>query len=266
MAGLSLCTVSARGDGDCSRSGPAADQAVEKRGEECRKKKPLNREVSTGNVFADIGVADAGEHPIKAGLVVRIARIIRQRKLTQVAAAQLMGIDQPKVSAMLAGQFRGYSVERLCVFWSRWGMMWRLSLSLGGGVLRSFGSLNVPVKPGGDPLRVPLLSFCTGLASGACPPQSQKHRQTKTDRLCQSLAPGFSSFTGKQAMDCGGKREAPSTLSVLSVIAEVLYPQPLPFQASVDADYAAERTISSSRFRGAGRSWDLYCFRANPSL
>ena len=80
------------------------------------KKEDLKREVSTGNVFADIGVAGAGEHLIKAGLVVRIARIIRQRKLTQVAAAQLMGIDQPKVSAMLGGQFRGYSVERLMRF------------------------------------------------------------------------------------------------------------------------------------------------------
>ena len=36
--------------------------------------------------------------------------------MTQVAAAQLIGIDQPKVSAMLAGQFRGYSVERLIRF------------------------------------------------------------------------------------------------------------------------------------------------------
>jgi predicted XRE-type DNA-binding protein len=49
-------------------------------------------------------------------LVVRIDRIIRERKLTQAAAAELMGIDQPKVSAMLAGQFRGYSVERLMRF------------------------------------------------------------------------------------------------------------------------------------------------------
>jgi predicted XRE-type DNA-binding protein len=47
---------------------------------------------------------------------VRIDRIIRKRKLTQAAAAELMGIDQPKVSAMLAGQFRGYSVERLMRF------------------------------------------------------------------------------------------------------------------------------------------------------
>jgi predicted XRE-type DNA-binding protein len=80
------------------------------------KRKALEQEPSTGNVFADLGLADAGEHLIKAGLVVRINRIIRQRKLTQAAAAELMGIDQPKVSAMLAGQFRGYSVERLMRF------------------------------------------------------------------------------------------------------------------------------------------------------
>jgi predicted XRE-type DNA-binding protein len=80
------------------------------------KRKALEQEPSTGNVFADLGLADADEHLIKAGLVVKIDRIIRQRELTQAAAAQIMGIDQPKVSAMLAGQFRGYSVERLMRF------------------------------------------------------------------------------------------------------------------------------------------------------
>ena len=80
------------------------------------KSEALKREPSSGNVFADLGLPDAGEHLIKAGLVVRIDRILRQRKLTQAAAAQLMGIDQPKVSAMLAGRFRGYSVERLMRF------------------------------------------------------------------------------------------------------------------------------------------------------
>ena len=79
-------------------------------------RKALEREPSTGNVFADLGLAGAGEHLIKAGLVVRIGRILREQKLTQTAAAKLMGIDQPKVSAMLAGQFRGYSVERLMRF------------------------------------------------------------------------------------------------------------------------------------------------------
>jgi predicted XRE-type DNA-binding protein len=80
------------------------------------KRKTLERESSSGNVFADLGLADADEHLIKASLVVKIDQTIRQRHLTQTAAAQLIGIDQPKVSAMLAGQFRGYSVERLMRF------------------------------------------------------------------------------------------------------------------------------------------------------
>ena len=79
-------------------------------------RKTLEMEPSSGNVFSGLGLADASEHMIKAGLVVKIDRTIRQRRLTQTAAAQLMGIDQPKVSAMLAGQFRGYSVERLMRF------------------------------------------------------------------------------------------------------------------------------------------------------
>jgi predicted XRE-type DNA-binding protein len=80
------------------------------------KRKTLEMEPGSGNVFADLGLPDAGEHLIKAGLVVKIDRTIRQRHLTQAAAAQLLGIDQPKVSTMLAGQFRGYSVERLMRF------------------------------------------------------------------------------------------------------------------------------------------------------
>lgn len=80
------------------------------------KSKPLEQRPSAGNVFADLGMADADEHLIKAGLVLKIDRIVRQRGLTQTAAARAMGIDQPKVSAMLAGQFRGYSVERLMRF------------------------------------------------------------------------------------------------------------------------------------------------------
>lgn len=80
------------------------------------RRRDLDHEPSTGNVFADLGLPDADEHLIKAGLVVRIDKTIRQRKLTQAGAAELMGIYQPKVSAMLGGQFRGYSVERLMRF------------------------------------------------------------------------------------------------------------------------------------------------------
>lgn len=78
--------------------------------------KPLEKQISSGNIFTDLGLADAEQHLVKAGLVLKIGRIISTRGLTQVAAAKAMGIDQPKVSAMLAGQFRGYSVERLMRF------------------------------------------------------------------------------------------------------------------------------------------------------
>ena len=80
------------------------------------KSKSIVIEAGSGNIFADIGVVDAAEHLVKATLVSRIDDSIRSRRLTQAAAAELMGIDQPKVSAMLAGQFRGYSVERLMRF------------------------------------------------------------------------------------------------------------------------------------------------------
>lgn len=68
---------------------------------------------SSGNVFADIGVRDPDEELAKAQLATRIREIVRQRKLTQVAAARVMGIDQPKVSALLNGRLGSFSSERL---------------------------------------------------------------------------------------------------------------------------------------------------------
>ena len=73
-------------------------------------------EVSSGNVFADIGRPDPEAQLLKAQLVSRIQRIIDARRLTQVRAAQLMGIAQPDLSNILRGRFRGYSVERLMRF------------------------------------------------------------------------------------------------------------------------------------------------------
>jgi len=70
----------------------------------------------SGNVFADLGFADADERLAKAGLAMTIERIIQQRKLTQAASAKLMGIDQPKVSHIVQGRLDGYSLERLMGF------------------------------------------------------------------------------------------------------------------------------------------------------
>ena len=70
-------------------------------------------ERSSGNIFADLGHADAEAHLLKAELVTRIDRVIRQRRLKQVEAAQLLGLSQPDISRLLRGKFRDYSVERL---------------------------------------------------------------------------------------------------------------------------------------------------------
>ena len=68
---------------------------------------------SSGNVFADLGFAEPEEELARAQLASRIQQIIKRRRLTQVAAASLMGIDQPKVSALLNGRLTNFSSARL---------------------------------------------------------------------------------------------------------------------------------------------------------
>jgi len=80
------------------------------------KKKRINQTAiveGTQNVYADLGHADSEGMLIKAQLVSAIAHILRARSLTQSRAADLLGLTQPKISAMLKGQFRGISERRL---------------------------------------------------------------------------------------------------------------------------------------------------------
>ncbi len=68
---------------------------------------------SSGNVFADLGLAEADEELAKAQLATHIRQVLKRRRLTQTAAARLMGVDQPKVSALLNGRLAGFSSDRL---------------------------------------------------------------------------------------------------------------------------------------------------------
>ena len=68
------------------------------------------------NVFADLGYRDAGERQTKLRLAYAINGLIGARKLTQTAAAQVLGVNQPKVSALLHYKLEGFSVERLMSF------------------------------------------------------------------------------------------------------------------------------------------------------
>src|SRR5260370_6857175 len=97
---------------------------------------------SSGNVFADLGLAEPEEELTRAQLATHIRQIIKRRRITQRAAAALMGIDQPKVSALLNGRLSNFSSDRLM----------RLLNALGQD-----GEIVVKAKPRGPgpgPLRV----------------------------------------------------------------------------------------------------------------
>ncbi len=70
-------------------------------------------EKGSNNVYADIGMPDAGEMLVKAHLAAKIGEIVKQRHLTQQQAAEILGMTQPKLSNMLRGQFRGISEARM---------------------------------------------------------------------------------------------------------------------------------------------------------
>ena len=70
-------------------------------------------EEGSANVYADLGYADAAEMQRKSQLAAEIARALKARRLTQAGAAQLLGIDQSKVSRITRGQFRGVSEAKL---------------------------------------------------------------------------------------------------------------------------------------------------------
>jgi predicted XRE-type DNA-binding protein len=70
-------------------------------------------EKSSGNVYSDLGYRDGDAMLIKAQLVAKISEILRTRKLTQSDAASKLGLTQPKISALLKGNFRGISERRL---------------------------------------------------------------------------------------------------------------------------------------------------------
>ncbi len=74
-----------------------------------------------GNVFEDLDLPDPDDRLAKAELARQIGAIVRDRALTQGAAAEILGTDQPKVSALLAGRLAGFSLERLAHFLTLFG-------------------------------------------------------------------------------------------------------------------------------------------------
>ena len=73
----------------------------------------IDIEEGSANVYDDLRRPDAAEMQVKALLAAKIGEIIKHRHLTQAQASEILGIPQPKVSAMLRGQFRGISEAKM---------------------------------------------------------------------------------------------------------------------------------------------------------
>jgi predicted XRE-type DNA-binding protein len=121
------------------------------RGEEAR------FERGSGNVFRDLGLPNPEERLLKAGLAMRIANRIEALKLNQAAAATRLGVDQPKVSALLRGRLSGFSVERLFRFLASLGCDVVVSVGVAGleeeaAQVRVVDKASpVPAAPSGEP-------------------------------------------------------------------------------------------------------------------
>ena len=72
--------------------------------------------VGSGNVFADLGYPRPEEALAKAELAHKISKVIERRRLTQAEAAEILDVDQPKISALRRGKLSGFSLDRLVRF------------------------------------------------------------------------------------------------------------------------------------------------------
>ncbi|HSE76227.1 MAG TPA: helix-turn-helix transcriptional regulator [Dongiaceae bacterium] len=84
------------------------------------------------NPFADLGFANAELELAKSRLVMEIGRVIEERDLSQVAAGRIIGLPQPKLSQLLNGHWKSYSVDRLTRYLNKLGVTVRMSLERNG--------------------------------------------------------------------------------------------------------------------------------------
>jgi predicted XRE-type DNA-binding protein len=83
---------------------------------------------SSGNIFEDMGLPDAEERLAKAELARVIRKVLKERGLTQVQAAELLGVKQPDVSDLVRGKLARFSMDRLERFLNALGMDVRIQV------------------------------------------------------------------------------------------------------------------------------------------
>ena len=73
-------------------------------------------DTGSGDVFVDLGFADAGERKLRVQLAMRINDLVAERALTQAKAAHLFGVPQPHISELKNYKLSRFSSERLLRF------------------------------------------------------------------------------------------------------------------------------------------------------
>ena len=101
-------------------------------------------ELSSGNVFADLGLPDSEQELVKAKLTVQIYRLLKARGLTQVEAARVLGTTQAQVSTLMRCKPASVSVGRLMEFLTTLGQDIQVTISPARGP--AVGRMSVVVR------------------------------------------------------------------------------------------------------------------------
>jgi predicted XRE-type DNA-binding protein len=100
-----------------------------------RSQNPINIEIGSGNVFADVWLPRPEQELLKAKLTLEIYRILRERELKQAEAGKILGIKQPHVSLLMRNRAGTFSVERLMDFLTALGQDVKITVKPAKGKL-----------------------------------------------------------------------------------------------------------------------------------
>ena len=80
--------------------------------------------LSSGNVFLDLGFppGEAEHLSVRSELMIAVGQLIKERGLTQVQAARLFGVTQPRVSDLVRGRIELFSIDGLIEMLGRAGV------------------------------------------------------------------------------------------------------------------------------------------------
>ena len=94
-----------------------------------KKRKPIEFEESSCNIFADLGLKDSGELYARAQIGVHVFKILKGRNLKQREIAVVLGIAQPDVSHLMNGHFSRFTTDKLLDFLKRPDQKERIEVS-----------------------------------------------------------------------------------------------------------------------------------------